>query len=305
MEAWIVQQWGPPEVMHRQTWPTPKPGTGEVLVRVTAIGVNPLDTKIRAGLTPWLNLSPPIVLGCEGVGIIEALGSDCGRWAVGQRVCSLASSRLGWQSTHAILPIADIGLVPDEFDDVTAAALPVAYLTAVQALDQAGVVAGSRLLVQGGGGAVGSIALQLAHSRGASTYATGSAGNIDYIRSLGVERAIDYGAERFEDAVPILDAVLCTVGGDVQQRSLQCLRPGGRLVSIESRPDAEEALRFGAIATLCSARSDGAMLDSLGPIAAEGSLKPRIAEIFSFKEAVAAHVLVESGGAKGKVIIKL
>lgn len=230
MFAMVIDGYGDPGVLHPAQIEPDAMGAQDVTIRVYATSVNPIDWKVRLGrLAPRLPTNFPAVLGWDAAGVIEQVGSDVTRLKVGDTVFSRpATHRLG---TYAELVVADQSLValkPANLTFLEAASIPLAGLTAWEALVEIGKVqAGQRVLVHGGGGGVGSYAIQLAKSLGAQVITTASAARHDYVRSLGADQTIDYHAESFTVAVRNVDFVLDTIGGEIQDLSYGVLKPGG------------------------------------------------------------------------------
>ena len=244
MKAVCIYAFGGPEVLVYEDAPRPRPGKGEILVRVHAAGINPVDWKIREGhLEEMLHHTLPLVLGWDVSGVVEALGSGAGRFRVGDEVFSKPDiARDGAYAEFIVIKESEVALKPKSLDYVHAAALPLAGLTAWQTLfDAGGLSSGQRVLIHGAAGGVGSLAVQLAKWKGAQVIGTASAHNHEFLRKLGVDQVIDYDTERFEDVIQPVDVVLDTRGGEIQERSWKVLKRDGILVSIASPPSAEVA----------------------------------------------------------------
>ena len=222
----------------------PEPKAGELLIRVHFAGVNPIDWKFRAGyLKEYVPLTLPHTPGLDVSGTVEALGDGVTGFAVGDRVFGRGA---GTYAEFAVAPITTIARIPEGVSFEHAAPLHVGGETAwVGLFDTAHLEPGQRLLVQGGAGGVGSIAVQLGHWKGAYVIATASTANLDFVRSLGADEVIDYTTMNIEDAVHDVDVVLDTVGGDIAAHSLSVLKPGGILVAVAGMPDTETAAARG------------------------------------------------------------
>jgi NADPH:quinone reductase-like Zn-dependent oxidoreductase len=242
MMAAQIHQYGGPEVLALESVPRRRPGPGEVLIRVHAAGVNPVDWKIRAGyLKEFMPLSMPAILGADFAGEVEAVGVGVTHLREGGGAYGIA------KAAYAEFVVAQedrIALKPRCVDFFQAAGIPLAALTAWQALFDAGeLMEGQSVLVHGAAGGVGGFAVQLAKINGAYVIGTGSKRNESFLRELGADRVIDYRTTRFENEVRDLDLVLDTQGGETQERSWNVLREGGTLVSIVEPPSQAEAAK--------------------------------------------------------------
>ena len=306
-----MREHGGPGVLELREVPRPEPAPTEVLVRVAAAGVNPVDWKVRE--EPWLSDlmgEPPLILGWDVAGTIEEVGYGVTRFAPGERVFGMPwFPRLARAyAEYVTAPSRQLAPTPGALDDEAAGALPLAGLTAWQALvDTAGVSDGDRVLIHAAAGGVGHLAVQIANARGAHVIGTARAEKHDFLRDLGVDEPVDYTAGRFEEAVAEVDVVLDLVGGDEYGlRSLKALREGGLLIAIPAGvTDAvaaaadEQAKR----ATGLLVEPDAAGLESLAALADGGALSVVVEESFPFAEAAAAHERLQAGRARGKIVL--
>ena len=232
MKASRVHRFGPPDVIAFEDIPRPEPAAGEVLVRVRAAGVGPWDAWIRAGKSV-LPQPLPLTLGSDLCGVVEGVGPGVAGFDPGDEVFGVTNKQFtGAYAEYAAAAAGMIARKPHRLGHVEAAAVPVIAVTAWQMLfDHARVAAGQTVLVHGGGGNVGALAVQLARHEGARVLATASAADLDYVRGLGANEVIDFRSARFEDVTGPVDAVIDTVGEAIQQRSFGVLKPGGVLVS--------------------------------------------------------------------------
>jgi NADPH:quinone reductase-like Zn-dependent oxidoreductase len=268
------------------------PGEGEVLVRVHAASVNPADWKLR-----------PIISGRDVSGFVEAVGPGVTRFAQGDAVFG---SAVGVYAQYAIANEAELARKPLTVDHIHAAAIPLAALTAWQALFEiAGLKEGRRLLIHGAAGGVGSFAVQLAKWKGARVAGTASSRNQLFLLGLGVDQAIDHFGQRFEDLVGPVDVVLDTVGGDAQRRSWNVLRKGGMLVSIVAPPSTEEARRHEATAATFTTRPDGAQLAQIGELIDFGYVRPVVETVLPLSQAKRAHQISEAGDVRGRIVLSV
>jgi len=276
MKAVNIYKYGGPDVLVYEDAPRPHPGEGEVLVRVHAAGINPVDWKIREGhLKEMLKHTFPLVLGWDVSGVVEVLGPGVKRFKVGDEIFSRPDiSRDGAYAEYIVIRESEMALKPKTLDHIHAAALPLAGLTAWQTLfDAGGLSAGQRVLIHGAAGGVGHLAVQLAKWKGAHVIGTASEKNHDFLRKLGVDQVIVYQTVRFEEAVQPVDVVLDTMGGEVQTRSWKVLRRGGILVSIASPPSAEDAAAHGARQAFVFTQPNAAQLVEIAQLADEEKLK--------------------------------
>lgn len=306
MKAWRVHHFGGPEVMVLEDVPMPAPGAGEVLVRIAAAGVGPWDGWIRAGRSA-LPQPLPLTLGSDLSGVVAAVGPDVAGFAPGDAVYGVTNPRFtGAYAEYAVASAAMLARKPRTLSDAAAASVPVVAVTAEQALfDQAGATAGRTVLIHGGAGSVGAYAVQLARHAGLRVIATAGAADLDRVRTLGADIAIDYGSQRFEDAARDVDAVIDLVGGAVQDRSFAVLRRGGALVSAVSEPDQAKARAAGVRAGFFLVAVTTAHLTRLAALIDSGGLTTQVGAVLPFAEATVAHEMLEGARARpgGKVVL--
>ncbi|MFJ6781431.1 NADP-dependent oxidoreductase [Streptomyces yangpuensis] len=304
MRAIVVNEWGGPENLVEREIERPEPGLGEVLVRVHAAGVNPVDWKTRASgaLIAWGET--PIV-GWDVSGTVEAVGPGVTLYAPGDEVYGMPHfpRQAGGYAEYVVAPARHFARKPGSLDHVQAAALPLAALTAWQALvDTAGVTAGQRVLVHAAAGGVGHLAVQIAKARGAYVIGTASAAKHDVLRGLGADELIDYRSVDFAEAVSDVDVVLDALGGDTAERSLKVLRPGGHLVSLPG-PDDVPADTDGVNASWVLVDPDLKGLEAIADLADKGLLKPLVETVLPLAEAARAHEIGEQGRTTGKIVL--
>lgn len=303
MKAICIHDFGGPDVVRYEPVPRPEPGPGQVLVRVRAAGINPLDWKIREG---WLGDSTlPQILGSDLSGAVESLGPGVNELKAGDPVFGTVADESGAFAEFAVCGVRQLARRPVNLDDIHAAALPIASMTAWQALfDKADLRAGQKLLVHAAAGGVGSFAVQFAKWKGAYVIGTASAQNEHYLRELGVDEFIDYHEVRFEDLVKDVDAVLDTLGGETQERSWRVLKKGGILVSLVKEPSNEAATKHGARGIFM--RSDhnrGDELEKIGNLVVSGQVRVHIETVLPLHEARAALDLSQKGHTRGKIVL--
>ncbi len=308
MKAAAFRAYGGPEVLEILEVEKPRPGPSEVLVEVHAVSINPIDWKMRQGLLKdFFPLTFPRIVGRDMAGVVVELGAGVTGVKAGDRVYALADAAK--QGTLAeFLPI-DAGLVramPAGLDFVPAAALPLAFLTAWISIVQAGELKrGERILIHAGAGGVGGLAIQIAKNIGATVITTCSAHNADYVKELGADEVIDYRSTDFSTAVRGLDIVYDTVGGDVYERSLKTLKPGGRLVWIRATPPQGAATRDDVAIKLAVVNRQPELLDTLRGLVETGAVKPQVGTVLPFAESADALQLNQKGHSRGKIIVKV
>ena len=302
MKAVCIHSFGGPDVLRFEDVPVPKPGTKEMLVRVHAAGVNPVDWKIRQGL---LGQGPlPQILGGDFSGAVEAIGPDVRNFRIGEAVFGVVSEEGGSYAEFAVAPESRVAKKPDSLDHVQAAALPIASLTAWQALfDTAQFQTGQKVLIHAAAGGVGSFAVQFARWKGAQVFGTASAQSASFVRELGANEVIDYRSTKFEEVVHDVDVVLDTIGGDTQERSWKVLKRGGILVSIVQPPSQEKAVAHGARGVFMISKARGDQLARIADLVASGQVKVTVEKVLPLREARQAQELSQSGHAHGKIVL--
>ncbi|MER6187662.1 NADP-dependent oxidoreductase [Streptomyces sp. NPDC001652] len=307
MRAVVVEQWGGPEVLVEREVARPEPGLNEVLVRVHAAGVNPVDFKTRASgaLIEWGEVP---AVGWDVSGTVEAVGPGVGMFRPGDEVYGmpLFPRQAGAYAEYVVAPARHLAPKPANLTHVQAAALPLAALTAWQALvDTAGVRAGERVLVHAAAGGVGHLAVQIAKARGAYVIGTASAGKHDLLRQLGADEVIDYRTVRFEDAVGDVDVVLDGLGGQNAERSLTVLRPGGRLITLPGPADVPADVPGHVRAVWMLVEPDHLGLREIAALAERGALTPVVETVVPLAEAAKAHEIGEQGRTTGKIVLSV
>jgi NADPH:quinone reductase-like Zn-dependent oxidoreductase len=301
------QTLGGPEVLEYVEVERPEPQPTEVLVRVRAAGVNPVDWKTRAR-GAFLG-EPPFTVGWDVAGTVEEVGRGVTRFAPGDRVFGMPRfpKEAAAYAEYVTSPSRQLARVPDALTDVEAGALPLAALTAWQALvETASVERGQRVLILGAAGGVGHLAVQIAKSRGAYVIGTASAGKHPFLAGLGVDEAVDYTSEAVEERVRDADVLLDLVGGEGTAPALGALRDGGLAIVIPSaasiddlRSQAGDRVRVTGLLV----EPDCAGLEAIAELAALGQLKPAIAETFPLADAARAHEVGERGRTMGKLVL--
>ena len=298
---------GGPEVLTEVELPKPTPAQSQLLVRVHAAGLNPTDWKHRAG-GGWLG-EPPFVLGWDVSGVVEAVGVGVTLFKPGDEVFGMLPYPHGAGSFAESVtgPARAFAAKPTKLDHVQAAAVPLAALTAWQALvDTARLRSGQRVLIHAAAGGVGHFAVQIAKSLGAHVIGTASAGKHEFLRDLGADEVIDYRETDFAEAVRDVDVVLDSLAGDTATRSLRTLRKDGILVTI--LPVGQDALiaeaeRAGVRAVPMLVEADHAGMTAIAELIEKGELRPVVAGSFPLAEAAKAHALGETGRTSGKLVL--
>ena len=308
MKAVRIHTQGGPETLVYEDAPRPTPLTNEVLIRVRAASVNPIDWKIRDGYGKQMfNHQMPLILGWDVAGTIEAVGPEVDKFKLGDLVYGYTSLlRDGAYAEFAIAKPAEIALKPASLDFVQAAAIPIAALTPWQAMfDTASLQENQKVLIHAASGGVGSIAVQLAKAKGAYVIGTASARNADFVRELGVDEFIDYQSTPFETLVHDVDVVLDTIGGDTQVRSFGVLHKDGFLVSIVEPPSEELATQHGVRMAMLAVQPNADQLREVTELIDSGTLKPFVETVLPLSEARRAHELSQSGRTRGKIVLQV
>lgn len=299
-----ISEYGTNDVVEMIDTEVPKPNAGEVLVKVHAAGVNPIDWKIRAGAGARLGLTLPIMLGGEIVGRVEKVGPDVSTFRIGDVIYGMVKT--GAFAEYVIAKETDIVLKPKNLDDIHAAGLPLAGLTAWQGLfDLAKLGEGQRILITGASGAVGSLAVQFAKSKGAYVIGTASLKNEDFVKNLGVDEFINYETQKFEDIVKGMDVIFDTVGGETFEKSFDTVKKGGVVVSTVAFPSDELSKKFGVEIKRVFCKPDSAQLSQISRMFENRKLQVRISQVFPLAKVKDALVLSESGRANGKVVLQV
>lgn len=313
MRAIRVHEHGDADVLTLESIPRPEPRADELLVRVRAAGVNPIDWMVREGYTDdALAPSLPYVPGWDLSGVVETVGSAVSEFEPGDAVFGLVRMPDPGRTyaEYAAVPADEVVRKPATLDHTTAAGLPMAGLTAWRALyEEGGLSEGQRVLVHAAAGGVGHVAVQLATDAGASVVGTASERNEAYLCELGVGEVVDYRARRFEEVVDDVDLVLDAVGGGTLERSIGVLREGGRIVTLPEPPSAavvETARRERSAAVRWfSVEPDATALARLRALVADGRVRPTISDVRPLSEAAAAHRESEGGHVRGKLVLEI
>ena len=308
MQAWRIHEFGHEDVLHLDHVPIPVPAEGEVLIKVHAAGVNPVDWKIREGyLKDFLPHQLPLILGWDVAGEIIRAGGGVTAFKPGDPVYSRPDiSRDGAYGEYIVVRASEIAFKPKRLSYVEAAAIPLAGITAWESLvTVAGITAGQRVLIHAAAGGVGSLAVQIAKHRGTWVSGTCSAANAELVESLGADDVINYQSEPFWEKAKAMDVVFDTIGGQTQEQSWQTLKPGGLLVSVIDPPSEDKARSLGRRGAFVFIQPNAGYLKAMAELIDSGRLKPVVGQVFPFNEAKAALRLSQSGHAVGKIVLSV
>jgi NADPH:quinone reductase-like Zn-dependent oxidoreductase len=303
MKAVRIHEFGGPETLQLEELPMPVPETGEILIRVLAASVNPVDYKIRKGgyLPPD---ALPLTLGRDVAGVVERLGAEVRGFQQGEGVYVMLDRIHGGYAEYVADRATNCARKPRRLDFIQAAAVPLAGLTAWQGLfDHGELKAGERVLIHGAAGGVGHFAVQFARARGAEVYATCSADDVAFVKTLGAAVVIDYHKDRFEDRVRDVDLVFDLVDGETQDRSFAVLKPGGRLISTLKAPDKAKCAATGVRGAHYMARPSGEELAEIARLIDEGQVTPSVEGVFPLRAAADAEKELETAHVRGKLVL--
>lgn len=315
MRAMAISEFGGPEKLRRFDLPRPRPAKGEVLVRVVAAGVNPVDGKIREGqLAATFPHAFPLIPGWDAAGVIEEFGEGATRFRKGDRVWTYARKAVvqwGCYAEYVAVPESSVALMPSKLLYEEAAGVPLAALTAYQCLfARGGIGKGSRLLVHAAAGGVGHFAVQLAADAGAFVLGTAGPRNQEFVLGLGARVVVDYEKDDFVEVVRReapdgLDFALCCLDEPILERTLPLMKAGGRLVSITVPPDGGIAAASKVFAYHHFVEPDAEQLGLLARLVDRGRLKPHVQKIYPLAEAIDAQTTVAGGHVRGKLVLNI
>jgi NADPH:quinone reductase-like Zn-dependent oxidoreductase len=304
MKAARIHDFGGPEVLVYEDAPRPTPEDDQVLIKVEVASVNPVDGKIRAGEFKRFHPHLPAILGRDVAGVIEAVGAAVKDFQVGDAVFGMLAYERGTYAEYAVALPNEIARKPVQLEAERAAGIGVAGLTAWQAVMERGELQrGQRVVIHGGGGGVGHFAVQFAIAQGAEVIATASPQDVEFVRGLGVEKVIDYKAQRFEEEVREVDLVIDLIAGQTRERSWQLLKPGGLIVSTLGEPkppaDAPPGMRGREVVVEVNAEQ----LAEIADRAASGKLRIEVDKRYPLAETRRAHEHMENEHARGKTVL--
>jgi NADPH:quinone reductase-like Zn-dependent oxidoreductase len=307
MKAVRIRSFGGPEVLELTDIEKPTPKDGEVLIKVRAASVNPVDYKIRSGAYPMVKQEQlPKVLGRDVAGEIERCGRAVRDFKEGDTVYAMLDGGPGGYAEYVAVQADLVAPKPGQLDYRAAAAVPLAGLTAWQGLfDHGHLLAGQRVLIHGGAGGVGHLAVQFAKATGAVVATTVGTEDVEFVKHLGADEVIDYTQERFEDEVHDVDLVLDLIAGETQERSWAVLKDGGAMISSLAKPSEAKARERHARAASFLAHPDRGELIEIGQLIDAGRVHPYVSAVFELKEAAEAQVQLERRHAQGKVVLEM
>lgn len=315
MRAIAIETFGGRDRLCPMELDRPVTGPGEILIRIVAAGVNPVDWKIREGLLSGAFPHDfPLVPGWDAAGVVEELGEGTSRLRKGDRVWTYARKpriQGGTYAEYVVVPEASAAPMPANLLFEEAASVPLAALTAYQSLFVAArVAAETTVLIHAASGGVGHFAAQLAKNAGARVIGTAGPSNQEFVLAQGAEAAVDYTRQDFREAVRArypdgVDVVLDTIGGDTLDRSWEIVKPGGIVVGIVDVPDASRGASRGVRSAHVFVEPDGAQLRLLAALAEKKKLRPQVQKIFPLSEAAQAHAAIEAGHVRGKIVLAL
>jgi NADPH:quinone reductase-like Zn-dependent oxidoreductase len=286
---------------------TPEPGPNDVLVKVKAASVNPVDTKIARGYGGPSQRPLPHVLGRDGAGTVAKVGSAVTGFKVGDEVYGVAdAARWGTFAEYAVMPAATLAHRPAGLSDIDAGSIPIAGLSAWAGIVSTGKLAkGQRVLIHAGAGGVGSFAVQLAKHLGATVAATAGSKNVEFVRSLGADQVIDYTKTDFSTAIKDVDLVFDLMGGDVRFKSFPVLKPGGVISHISVPPMTQAPPRSDVEVKPAPVKYDASLLDQISALVKSKAVQPVVTEVFAFGDALKSFEHVMTGHARGKVMLDM
>ena len=307
MKAIVIHEYGGPEVLKYEDVSRPEPTDNQLLVRVIAAGVNPVDGLIRSGVFANEKRAFPIILGGDIAGVVEKAGSKITKFKPGDPVFAYVSlDNSGGYAQYAVVTQREAAPKPKSLTYVEAAAVPIVAMTAWQALvDTAKLSAGQTVLIHGGSGGVGSFAIQIAKARGAKVIATASTANQDFLKQLGADVTIDYTKQKFEDIAKGVDVVLDSIGKDTLARSYGVVKKGGMIVSLVARPNQSELEKHGIRGAALSVEPNSEELAEIGKLIDGKKINVVVSQTFPLSEARQAQEQVATGHTRGKIVLKV
>lgn len=317
MRAVRYHELGSEEVLKNETTQVPEPNADEVLIRVKAAGVNPIDCKVRDSANTGLgqnvrdandDASFPITPGWDVSGVVEGLGEDVSSWKMGQEVYGMLRfpTLAGTYAEYVAAPADDVAQKPSSLSHSEAAAVPMVTLTAWQALfNAADISSDDRVLIHAAAGGVGHMAVQLAKEHDAHVIGTASGSNEEFLLDLGVDKFVNYRKEGFEKTVDAVDVVIDPVGGETLNKSFNILNNDGVLVSLLREPNQNKADQYNVDGELVFVEPNSGYLNQIRDLIDENGVDPHIRSTFSLIEAVESHRLVQKGHGRGKTVLNV
>ena len=306
MKVAQIQKFGGPEVIELVDIEKPKPGKGQVLVKVYAAAINPFDYKLRNGA---MKINFPFTMGLDVAGVVAEIGEGVENFSVGNKVYGSAASLAGATggfTEFAAVPVGIIAKMPTTIDFNQAAAVVLTGCSAVQALlEHMELKSGQRVLIHGGAGGIGTMAIQIAKSLGAYVATTATGDGIEYVKKLGADEVIDYQSQKFQEILKEYDGVYDTVGGEVFEKSFEVLKKNGVLVSMVAHDEKKLAEQYGVKVISQFTKVTTERLSTLAKYIESGAVKIHIDKIYSFDNIREAFVEQEAGHVLGKIVISI
>lgn len=309
MKAIVIEQYGAAEELIEKELPKPVIKDNQVLIEMHATSINPIDWKVREGyMKEGMTFDFPLILGWDAAGVVSEVGENVTKFKVGDEVFARPAMENGTYSEYVAVEEDLVALKPQQVSFEEAASVPLAGLTAWQCIVDFGKIkAGDKILIHAGSGGVGSFGIQIAKSLGAYVLSTASGKNEAFLKELGVDEFINYETTDFTDVVKDVDLVVDTMGGEILQKSLDVVKPDGRLVSIAGQPDAEKAKANHITAESLWLNPNGKQLAELGELMEKGKVNTHIGHTFPLtaEGLREAHELSETHHAKGKIVVTI
>lgn len=310
MKAAQIKDYGGSEVVEIKNIERPVLKEGQVLVQVKVASLNPIDYKLRSGfLKDWMPLTFPATLGGDFSGVITEVGKGVADYKVGDEVFGSAITLNGGSGSlaqYAASNVKNIALKPKTIDFAAAASLPLVGASAIQAIEEhISLQKGQKILIQGGAGGIGSIAIQLAKMHGAFVAATAAGEDMKFVKNLGADQVINYKEQDFSEILKDFDGVFDTVGGEVTNKSFKVLKQDGILVSMTGQPSDELAKQYGIIAIGQGTKTTSEKLKHLAKLIDSGKIKPQVDRIFPLEQIKEAFDFLEKEHPKGKVVVSI
>lgn len=303
MKAIQINDYGDEDVLKYVAVERPEPEDDELLVKIIAAAVNPVDIKIRNGKGKKFGMNLPLIVGADFAGTVENIGGGIKKFKAGDAV--YGKILIGCYAEYVIVKETELGRKPKNVDFISAASLPMATLTAWQAIfDNAHLENGQKILVHGASGSVGSMAVQLAKAKGAYVIGSASGINEDFVNNLGADAFIDYKSKDFETIVKDMDVVFDPIGGDTHKRSYQVLKENGILVSLVQEPFEELMQHYKVQAKIMASQPNPEQLEAITQMVEAGQIKTEIGQVFPLSEAKKAQIQSQDRNVRGKIILE-
>ena len=302
MKAIQIKEYGDERVLKYTDVERPEPKEDEILVKIHAASVNPVDWKIRDGKGKKFGMKLPLILGADFAGTIEEMGSAIKKFRKEDAV--YGKILLGCYAEYVIVKENELSIKPKNFDFEQAASIPMGALTSWQAIfETAKLKSGQKILIHAASGGVGSMAVQMAKAKGAYVIGTASGSNKEFVNNLGADEFIDYTNTNFEDVVKDVDVVYDTIGGDTQKRSFQVLKEGGFLVSLIEKPSEELLKKYKVQGKVIASEPNSKQLEEITTLIEANKIKTHVEKVFPLAEAAKAQKLSKEGHVRGKIIL--